>query len=92
MAEITYALRREVALADEVLPYGTRLRGLWLGKTDEVRISTPLLERALAHTHPSGILQFSQADIATLQKLGQTNSTLIAPSGKWVTLPVPTPF
>ena len=72
MGEISAEARAEVGLFR--LQTGERV--LVMGEPHSIAIR-PGTQRIIAHTHPSGILQFSEADIAALAARGQRSSVLI---------------
>ena len=74
MSQLTANSGREVALLR--MKYGTRI--LRMGEEGFVPIGRDV-ERAIAHTHPSGRLAFSRADYTILQRLGQHSSVVIDP-------------
>ena len=93
MGELTTATGREVAL---LRVDGVRI--LRLGTSDGVFAGDA--SRVIAHTHPSGILKFSNfgfeggaplGDIPSFQTFqpNQVTSVLISPSGQGVRLPIP---
>jgi len=84
MAEITRMTEREVALLR--VPGGQRV--LMIGGKNYVDVTEAT--RVIAHTHPSGVLEFSEDDIRTLlKKSGQKSSVVISPSGEGKRLAVP---
>jgi RHS repeat-associated protein len=84
MGEISAGARAEVGLFR--LRTGERI--LVMGGPGSVAIP-PGTQRIIAHTHPSGILQFSEADIAALAARGQRSSVLINLLGQASRLRVP---
>jgi hypothetical protein len=88
MADITLNTGNEVGL----LRLGDGSRVFRMGGPDYVSLGSDV-ERVIAHTHPSGILEFSDADLMALLRRGQRSSVLIDPtsavgvrssvSGKW---------
>ena len=85
MSDLTLVSNNEVALLR--LTGGRRV--LRMGGPTSVKLG-PEVQRVIAHTHPSGRLQFSKNDIAALRKLGQRSSVIIDPRADiGVRLPVP---
>ena len=84
MGEISAAAGAEVGLFR--LHSGERV--MVLGEAHNVAIP-PGTRRIIAHTHPSGILQFSKADIAALVARGQRSSVLIDLLGRGRRIHIP---
>ncbi len=84
IGEISREARAEVGLFR--LETGERV--LTLGEAWSVEIPDGTV-RVIAHTHPSGILQFSQGDINVLTSLGQGSSVLVDWLGKAMRVRVP---
>ena len=84
MGEISAAAGAEVGLFR--LHSGERV--MVLGEAHSVAIP-PGTRRIIAHTHPSGILQFSKADIAALVARGQRSSVLIDLLGRGRRIHIP---
>lgn len=61
------------------------------GASDEIGLGG--FDEAIAHTHPSGVLEFSPDDLASFAKdyPSQTSHVLIAPDGTFKSLPLPQP-
>lgn len=74
MADVTAVTGNEVGLFR--LANGSRV--LRMGGPDYVEVGSDVT-RVIGHTHPSGILQFSSADIFQLNRLGQRSSVIIDP-------------
>jgi hypothetical protein len=85
MSDLTLVSGNEVALLRTV---GGR-RILRMGGPKSVPLDK-YVDRVIAHTHPSGRLNFSQADIKALNKLEQRSSVIIDPRANMgARLPVP---
>jgi hypothetical protein len=86
MSDLTLVSENEVALLR--MKDGTRI--LRMGGPKSVSVQGA--DRIIAHTHPSGWLKFSDADILALWKRGQNSSVIIDPRANMgVRLPVPYP-
>ncbi len=82
IADLTLATNREVGLL--VMNDGTTI--IRLGKTADRVLLSGGVANIIAHSHPSGHLVVSTADMAAFAKRGQTESFLVGPAGdlvKW---------
>lgn len=86
MSDLTRVSGNEVALLR--MQSGRRI--IRMGGPTSVPVGR-YVDRVIAHTHPSGRLKYSGADLRTLRGLGQRSSVIIDPRADMgARLPVPT--
>lgn len=83
MGEITTATNREVAL---IRLRATGERVLRMGTRDSTQMYGA--GRLIAHTHPSGSMKLSRADVRVMRVLRQRSTLIVGPTGKSVMLKI----